>query len=202
MSGACLKDCRSRAEDDASNLSGDTGSWQYFVSEAFPGNSQWEHVIRAAQGWYELGLSDDAEKELASLPPVLQLAPEVLKLRFHVARARKRFDDALVMASSLIDVAEGEMWGWLYRSQALHWLGRTGESFDLLLPVRKNWPKAFEIPYDLACYCAQSERVEEARSWFTKAMSLTKNQAAVKSMALNDPDLQPLWVEIAGGRLG
>lgn len=172
------------------------------MSEAFPGNSQWEHVIRAAQGWYELGLSDDAEKELASLPPVLQLAPEVLKLRFHVARARKRFDDALVMASSLIDVAEGEMWGWLYRSQALHWLGRTGESFDLLLPVRKNWPKAFEIPYDLACYCAQSERVEEARSWFTKAMSLTKNQAAVKSMALNDPDLQPLWVEIAGGRLG
>jgi predicted Zn-dependent protease len=171
------------------------------VSEVFPGNPRSEHVLRAAQGWYELGLADDAEKELASLPASFQVSPEVLKLRFHVARSRKRPEDALAIALTLIEVAEGEMWGWLYRSQALHWLGRTRESFDLLLPVRKNWPKAFEIPYDLACYCAQSERVDEARSWFSKAMALAKNQSAVKAMALNDLDLKPLWIEIAGGRL-
>ncbi len=187
--------------DGASNFACTGGCSRAVVSEEFPGNPQWEHVLRAAHGWYELGLPDDAEKELASLPQKIQASPEVLKLRFHVARSRKHFEDALTLAQTLIDVAESEMWGWLYRSQALHWLGRTRESFDLLLPVRKDWPKAFEIPYDLACYCAQSDRVDEARSWFTKAMSLTKNQAAVKSMALADPDLQPLWIEIAGGRL-
>jgi predicted Zn-dependent protease len=158
-------------------------------------------VLRAAQGWYELGLADDAEKELASMPDTAQRSPEVLKLRFHVARARKRPDEALSISLNLIELSADEMWGWLYRSQALHWLGRTPEAFDLLLPVRKNWPKAFEIPYDLSCYCAQSDRIEDARSWFAKSMALTKNPSAVKSMALNDPDLQPLWAEIAGERL-
>jgi hypothetical protein len=32
-------------------------------------------------------------------------------------------------------------------------------------------------------------------------MALSKNQGAVKSMALADSDLKPLWVEINGGRL-
>jgi hypothetical protein len=39
---------------------------QSVVSEVFPGQPHLEHVLRAAQGWYELGLSDDAELELAA----------------------------------------------------------------------------------------------------------------------------------------
>lgn len=171
------------------------------MSDVFPENPGLEHVLRAAQGWYELGLSDDAEMELASMPAQAQLAPEVLKLRFHVARSRKRPEEALVVAQQLIERTADEMWGWLYRSQALHWMGRTAEAFDLLLPVRRSWPKAFEIPYDLACYCAQSAHLDDARTWFSKAMALSKNPSSVKSMALNDPDLQPLWAEIVGGRL-
>jgi predicted Zn-dependent protease len=171
------------------------------VSEVFPGQPHLEHVLRAAQGWYELGLSEDAEQELASLPSNVQQAPEVLKLRFHVSRTRRRPDESFQFALQLIERAPEEMWGWLYRSQALHWMGRTVEAFDLLLPVRKTWPKNFEIPYDLACYCAQTERIDDARSWFSKAMALSKNQGAVKSMALADPDLKPLWVEINGGPL-
>lgn len=148
-----------------------------------------------------MGLSEDAERELASLPMAAQRSPEVLKLRFHVARTRRRPDESLQISLQLIECAPEEMWGWLYRSQALHWLGRSVEAFDLLLPVRKTWPKAFEIPYDLACYCAQTDRLDDARSWFSRAMALTKNQSAVKAMALADPDLQPLWPEITGGRL-
>jgi predicted Zn-dependent protease len=170
------------------------------MNETFPDNPGLEHVVRAAQGWYELGLPEEAERELASLPPAAQAMPEVLKLRFHVARSRQRAEDALAIALVLIEVSGAEMWGWLYRSQALHWLGRTRESYDLLQPVRRNWPKAYEIPYDLSCYCAQSERIDEARTWFAKAMALAKNQAAVKAMALADPDLKPLWDEISGGR--
>jgi predicted Zn-dependent protease len=171
------------------------------VSEVFPGQPHLEHVLRAAQGWYELGLSEDAELELASLPVKAQQTPEVLKLRFHVARTRRKPDESFQFALQLIEQAPEEMWGWLYRSQALHWMGRTSEAFDLLLPVRKTWPKNFEIPYDLACYCAQTERIDDARSWFSKSMALSKNQGAVKSMALADSDLKPLWVEINGGRL-
>ncbi len=170
------------------------------VTPVFPHNQQLEHIFRAAHGWYELGLVDDAEREIASLPIVAQLNPEVIKLRFHVARARKRPELAFNFALQLIEAEKQGMWGWLYRSQALHWQGRTLEALEGLLLVRKNWLRGFEIPYDLACYCAQLERFEEARDWFSKAVGLSKNQVAVKAMALNDPDLKPLWPEIVGGQ--
>lgn len=172
------------------------------VNELFPENPGLMHVFRAAHGWFELGLAEDAAAELSTLPPAAQELPEVLKLRFHVARARKRPEEALSVAELLTRAAGGELWGWLYRSQALHWLGRTLVSYDLLLPKRESWPKAFEIPYDLACYCAQSNRVEEARSWYSTAMALSKNPTAIELMALNDPDLEPLWSDISDGRLG
>jgi tetratricopeptide (TPR) repeat protein len=177
------------------------GRW-LSVNESLSNNLQAEHGVRAAQGWFERGLSAEAEAEIARLPETLQLQPEVLKLRFHAARACKRHDDALGVALSLMEVARDELWGWLYRSQALHWLGRTSEAYDLLLPIQSRWTRAFEIPYDLACYCAQSERIEIAAEWFSKAVKLTKHPAAVKSMALADPDLKPLWADIEAGRMG
>ncbi|MSU37211.1 MAG: tetratricopeptide repeat protein [Pedosphaera sp.] len=172
------------------------------MSELFSENPSLMHVFRAAHGWYELGLPEDAATELSTLPLAALELPEVLKLRFHVARARKSLEEALSVAESLIRAEGDELWGWLYRSQALHWLGQTVASYDLLLPKREAWPKAFEIPYDLACYCAQFNRIEEARNWYFAAIALSKNPMALKSMALNDPDLESLWSEIAGGRLG
>lgn len=172
------------------------------VNETPSNDPRVEHGVRAAQGWFELGLAAEAEAEIARLPGPTQRLPEVLKLRFHAARACKRHDAALEIATGLMEVAADELWGWLYRSQALHWLGRTTEAHDLLMPLQRRWPKAFEIPYDLACYCAQSGQIEDATEWFTKAAKLTKHPAAVRSMALSDPDLKPLWPEIQAGRLG
>jgi len=170
------------------------------VNDSLSNNLQVEHGVRAAQGWFELGLAAEAEAEISRLPAPAQLLPEVLKLRFHAARACKRHDDALEFAQALMKVAHDELWGWLYRSQALHWLGRTVEAYDLLQPIQRRWPRAFEIPYDLACYCSQSERIDLAAEWFGKALKLTKHPAAVKSMALADPDLNPLWPDIEAGR--
>jgi predicted Zn-dependent protease len=166
---------------------------------AFQGDTACEHLFRAAQGWFELGLPAEADRELAALPDTWRGAPEVLKLRFHVARARKRHEAAGEVAEELIQKSPKELWGWLYRSQARHWLGKSGEAFTLLLPMQKSWPKAFEIPYDLACYCAQTGRLDEARLWYRKALTLTKNPGGVRAMALEDPDLRPLWDEIRAG---
>ena len=172
------------------------------MNESLSNNLQVEHGVRAAQGWFELGLAAEAEAEISRLPGSAQRLPEVLKLRFHAARACKRHEDALEVAQALMEVAHDELWGWLYRSQALHWLGRTVEAYDQLLPLQRRWPRAFEIPYDLACYCSQSDRIDTAGEWFVKASKLTKHPAAVKSMALADPDLKPLWPDIEAGRLG
>ncbi|HTI69128.1 MAG TPA: tetratricopeptide repeat protein [Candidatus Limnocylindria bacterium] len=159
--------------------------------------------FRAAQGWLELGCPADAAVELAQLPPELKRHPDVLRIQFHVERMLKRFPEALAVADSLIAVAPDDKWGWLYRSHALHWLGRSIEAYDLLEPLRTTFPDAFELPYDLACYCAQTERVDEARHWLSEAFRLgKKSAAAIEGMALDDQDLKPLWEDIRKRKLG
>jgi tetratricopeptide (TPR) repeat protein len=123
--------------------------------------------------------------ELDQLPSEYSSHPEVLKLRFHIERMRKRFPEALALAEGLIASAPDDKWGWLYRSHALHWLGRS-----------------YELPYDLACYCAQTGRVDEARTWLTQAFQLGDNPSAIRSMALDDADLKPLWEDIRSGSFG
>ena len=66
----------------------------------------------------------------------------------------------------------------------------------MLLPAAKRFSKVWTVPYDLACYCAQLLRVDEAREWFKKAMAI--NEKAAKAEALDDPDLKPLWDSMGG----
>ena len=159
--------------------------------------------FRAAQGWLELGCPADAAAELAQLPPELRCEPDVLRIQFHVERLLKNYPEALAVASGLIASVPEDKWGWLYRSHALHWLGRSVEAYDLLEPMRTKFPEAFELPYDLACYCAQTGRVDEARTWLMEAFRLgKKTSAAIEGMALDDQDLRPIWDDIRKGKLG
>ena len=159
--------------------------------------------FRAAQGWLELGCPADADAELAQLPEELKTEPDVLRLKFHVERLLRRFPEALAVSLGIIASAPDDKWGWLYRSHALHWLGRSVEAYDLLEPMRQKFPDAFELPYDLACYCAQTGRVDEARKWLGEAFRLSKkSSAAIETMALDDQDLRPIWDDIRKGKLG
>lgn len=153
--------------------------------------------LRAVAGWMELGLPAEGLAELADLPGELLEHPEILKVRFSILRPLRRFVEALSTAERITNQAPGDKWGWLYRSHALHWLGRSGEAYTLLQPLRERFPHAFEVPYDLACYCAQTDRVAEARSLIQECLVLSgPKRAEVRSMALQDPDLQPLWDEL------
>jgi len=68
---------------------------------------------------------------------------------------------------------------------------RTKEAFDALLPVADKFPEQWLIPYNLSCYCCQLGRLDEAREWFHRALTLG-DENAIKRAALNDPDPAPL----------
>lgn len=154
--------------------------------------------LRAVAGWMELGLPVEGLGELEDLPLVLQEHPEILKVRFSILRPLRRFTEALDTAELITHQAPGDKWGWLYRSHALHWLGRSGDAYSQLQPLRAKFPHAFEVPYDLACYCAQIGRVDEARALIQECLLLSgPKRMEVRSMALQDPDLKPLWTELS-----
>jgi hypothetical protein len=52
------------------------------------------------------------------------------------------------------------------------------------------------IPYNLACYSAQLQHLEEAEKWLKKAMAI--DEKTVKRAAIDDPDLLPLWDSMSG----
>jgi hypothetical protein len=52
-------------------------------------------------------------------------------------------------------------------------------------------PELWEISYNLACYTCQLGRLDEARQWFHRALTLG-DEKAIKLEALDDPDLAPL----------
>ena len=73
---------------------------------------------------------------------------------------------------------------------------RTREAFEKLRVVADSWPKAWLVPYNLACYCAQLGRLEECATWFQRAMMADENKS--KLAAIDDPDLKPLWDSMSG----
>jgi len=62
----------------------------------------------------------------------------------------------------------------------------------LLVPMLKRFPHDEAIPYNLACYKCQSGAIQEAREWLECALKVGDSKR-VKNMAVNDPDLTPLW---------
>jgi len=60
----------------------------------------------------------------------------------------------------------------------------------LLLPAVGDFLKSWNIPFNLACYCSQLYRFEEAQDWLFKA--ILANEKKVNHHA-NDSDLKPLW---------
>jgi hypothetical protein len=65
-----------------------------------------------------------------------------------------------------------------------------------LLPAAVIFREVWTIPYNLACYCAQTGRLEECKTWLKMAMNI--DEKTVRRAAVDDPDLKPLWDSLGG----
>lgn len=148
-------------------------------------------ALQRAQGWLELHLPLEANEELEEIQPAMRAHPEVLKLRYSIFSAAKKWDMALEIANCLHRELPDDPYGGVHAAVALYRLGRTQEAKELSLGLAPRFPKNWSIPYNLACYCAQLSEIQEAQEWFKAAMALEED--LVKRMAIDDPDLEPLW---------
>ena len=76
---------------------------------------------------------------------------------------------------------------------------RTQEAYDELKPAQDVFKKEQLIWYNMACYSCALGNKEEAHELLDKTIELGGD--AVKTQALNDPDLQGVWVS-AGEEIG
>jgi predicted Zn-dependent protease len=151
--------------------------------------------VEAAQGWIELGNHLEANEELEQVTAENRAHPAVLEVRWQIYAKAKKWDAALDIASALVQMVPEHPLGWVHRSYCLHELKRTAEARDNLLRVVDKFPEDPIMRYNLTCYECQLGRLEQAKNWLEKAFKLG-DPKEMKLMALEDPDLEPLWREI------
>lgn len=153
--------------------------------------------LNAAEGWLGLGDYVEADKEIEGIAAETRSHPAVLEVRWQIHAKARRWEGALEIASALAQGLPEEPIGWIHRSYSLHELKRTQEARDNLLRVVDQFPHNAIMRYNLACYECQLGRLEQAKTWLEKAYHLGEPEK-IKLMALEDPDLEPLWREILG----
>jgi tetratricopeptide (TPR) repeat protein len=156
------------------------------------------HYLAAAVGWLELGNAAEAGEELARISAPVLRHPDVLQVRWEVCAAGKRWEPALQIAETLLQIEPENASGWLHRAYALRRVkdGGLEKAWDALRPAYDKFPEVAVIPFNLACYAAQMGRLEEAWEWLHKAMEAAGDVDSIKKMALADSDLTSLWERI------
>lgn len=152
--------------------------------------------LDAAQGWLGLGNWQEANEELERITASLRAHPDVLALRLQVYEAAKKWEMAAEIAQAICKLAPVNAVGFIRLAHALHEMKRTREALSVLLPVADKFPDEHIIRYNLACYCCQLGDCKGAWQWLEKAIDLAGTKE-VKLMALDDPNLEPLWSEIS-----
>jgi len=155
------------------------------------------HCFLAAVGWIELGNLAEARAELAQVSAAQQAQPDVLELRWSIAAAENRWEEALQVAETLVRRAPRRSSGWLYQAYALRRVpnGSIQKAWEALLPAFDKFPKEPTVPFNLSCYACQLRQLDVARNWLHRAVAVGGKEK-IKQMALEDADLEPLWAEI------
>src|SRR5436309_14389088 len=155
------------------------------------------HCLSAAIGWLELGNTTEAGAELALVDSRHKGHPDVLEVRWLLCAQERRWGEALQIARALVQSAPDRSSGWLHQAYALRRVpeGSDKKAWEALLPAFDKFPKEPTISYNLSCYACQMQQLDAARVWLKRA-AVIGGKEKIKRMALQDPDLEPLWNEI------
>jgi predicted Zn-dependent protease len=155
------------------------------------------HHLNAALGWFELGDHLEANQELENITPALRSHPLVLELRWQIYAKEKKWEACVDIASALVKANPEQPANWINKAYSLRRAESSGlvPAQEVLLKAHTLFPLEVLIQYNLACYDCQLENLEEARNWLKKAFDIG-DSAALKLMALEDPDLERLWEEV------
>jgi hypothetical protein len=155
------------------------------------------HLLRAAEGWLELGDNEEALRELDGISPQEKNHPAVLEMRFQIFAKKIQWDVCRDIAGEITKQLPAHAGGWLHLAYATRRStgGGVRAALEILQPMAEKFPEEPTIPYNLSCYFCQLGLLADARLWLKKAFA-AGNITELKLMALGDRDLESLWVEI------
>lgn len=148
-----------------------------------------ERTLQAAQGYYELGMLEDAWEELDSIPEGCRNEAEVLHVRVMLLLKEERWDGALRTSLELCGLKPADSAGFIHAAFCLHELGRTAEARQTLLDGPASLQAEPTYFYNLACYAARLGEIPDAEQLLARACALDPK---LGELARRDPDLEAL----------
>jgi len=153
--------------------------------------SQSDHIILAAQGYFELEMHREAIAELNKLPLAEQLRPDVLEMRILILMKDNHWQEALSASEKLCTVAPEVPIGFIHAAYCMHEMGHTREAKALLLEGPASLVNDATYHYNLACYECALGNLSLARAYLDASLSMDEK---LRAFAETDPDLKPLRV--------
>lgn len=155
------------------------------------------HYCNAAQGWLELGNTKEAFRELQKVGAEFQGHQIVRATWLDAWIANGDWEQARQLGEKLSGEFPGVpgFWvGFAYPTRRCKGGGLSAAS-AVLESVAATFPKEWAVPFNLACYQCQLEKMEEARQLLSRAVSIGGER--VRQAALRDEDLEALWPSVA-----
>jgi hypothetical protein len=145
---------------------------------------------RAAVGYVELQMFEDANDELEKIDPFARAVPEVLAVRIAVYHGLQKWELMREIAKRLVDFQPDDVQWTISLAYATRRADSIQAAKDILLNAESKFPKEGIIKYNLACYFCQLQDIENGRNYLEKAFEIDSNW---RKAALDDADLKPLW---------
>ena len=154
--------------------------------------------LEAAQGWLGLGDVLEANEELDQIALEFRAHPAVLWVRYQIYSKAKKWELATEIAATLTEQLPNDPAFWISLAYATR--RKTGggipEAKAILIKAKTLFPKHYLISYNLACYECQLGNLKEAMEFLGAAIDLA-GEKDIRTRALDDPDLEPLWAKIS-----
>ena len=160
------------------------------VIQGHPTKSENQRHFDAALGYLNLGMAGEANNEIEALSPEVKTSREVLSLRASVYMEAGSWELLREVSTFLVKNWPGESLHWVWLGFATRRCLSIADAEQVLQEALSSHPAEPLIHFNLACYAAQTGNLGTARERLGHAIDLNPN---VRKMALDDPDLEPLW---------
>jgi len=159
--------------------------------EKLPEEVQW-HLERA-DGFLDLKMTEAARAELELIPAELDGTVLVKQVRLRFAMEMGNWPTAAVLATELRRLQPHEPVHWVQLAYALRRAKDVQSAHEILSEGFRKFPRIAVIPFNLACYECQMQKLDEAMAHLAAAFRLDPE---CREQALEDDDLQPIWSRI------
>jgi tetratricopeptide (TPR) repeat protein len=150
--------------------------------------------LRTACGYIERGMFEEAQAELEEIDPLCRLLPEILAARIPLYRALEKWDLMAIVAKKLTEWRPEEPVNFIDWAYAAMREESIRQAHAILTRAAALHPNDGTVQFNLACYEAQMGNLGRAKAHLERA---TEIEAKFRLMALEDPDLEPLWASLA-----